>query len=84
MTTIFTLLEQGSMLHRWRLALPLATRSMFRVLALRRAEAAQREAAREVIAVRALARSHRNSDPGFASDLFAAADRFDRERERAL
>jgi hypothetical protein len=54
--------------------------SMFGLSAQWRAEAAQREAANEVTAVRALAHCHRNSDPGFSSDLYAAADRFERER----
>lgn len=80
MTTIFTLLDQGSMLHRWRLALPLAARAMFRLPVHWRADAAQREAAEDAAAVRALAHSYRNSDPGFASDLYAAVDRFERER----
>jgi hypothetical protein len=79
-TTIFTLLEQGSLWHRWRLALPLAARAMFRLPVQWRADAAPREAAEEAAAVRALAHRHRNSDPGFSSDLYAAVDRFERER----
>ena len=79
MTTITTILTQGTRLYRWRLALPSAW-SMFGLSAQRSAAAAQREAAKEVIAVRALAHCHRNSDPGFSSDLYAAADRFERER----
>jgi hypothetical protein len=38
-------------------------------------QGATREAARQVAAVRALADHYRRSDPGFASDLYAAADR---------
>jgi hypothetical protein len=35
----------------------------------------------DAAAPRALANSVRKSDPGFASDLYAAADRHERERE---
>jgi len=35
----------------------------------------------DAAAVRALADSVRKSDPGFASDLYAAADRHERERD---
>jgi hypothetical protein len=42
------------------------------------AEAAALEAAREAAAVRRLADTYRRSDPGFASDLYAAADRYER------
>ncbi len=38
-------------------------------------EPAPRSAAEELAAVRALADSYRRTDPGFASDLYAAADR---------
>lgn len=37
-----------------------------------------RDPVREAAEVRALAESVRHSDPGFASDLFAAADRHER------
>ncbi|MCB2021834.1 MAG: hypothetical protein M9915_18165 [Rhizobacter sp.] len=37
-----------------------------------------RDHSRELAEVRAYAMSVRNSDPGFASDLFAAADRHER------
>jgi hypothetical protein len=40
-----------------------------------KAEPAPRSAAEELAAVRALADSYRRTDPGFASDLYAAADR---------
>lgn len=48
-----------------------------------RAEAAPRSAAEELAAVRALADSYRKSDPGFASDLYAAADRHELASENA-
>lgn len=38
--------------------------------------------ARELAGVRALADRYRRSDPGFASDLYAAADRYERSFER--
>lgn len=44
---------------------------------------AARSAAEELAAVRALANSYRESDPGFASDLYAAADRHERAGEDA-
>ena len=37
----------------------------------------QRDRIRELAEVRALADSVRHSDPGFADDLFAAADRYE-------
>jgi hypothetical protein len=46
-------------------------------------EAAPRSLAEELASVRALADSYRNSDPGFASDLYAAADRHERAFEEA-
>ena len=48
-----------------------------------RVEAAPRSAAEELAAVRALADSYRRSDPGFASDLYAAADRHEIANESA-
>ncbi len=48
-----------------------------------KAEPAARTAAQELAAVRALADSYRQSDPGFASDLYAAADRHERDAEAA-
>jgi hypothetical protein len=42
---------------------------------------ARRSAAEEAANVRALADQYRMSDPGFASDLYAAADRHEREHE---
>jgi hypothetical protein len=49
-------------------------------LALRTAsphDAAAAKTARELAAVRALADRYRRSDPGFASDLYAAAARYE-------
>ena len=46
-----------------------------------KAEPAPRTAAEELTAVRALADSYRRTDPGFASDLYAAADRHERDCE---
>ncbi len=46
-------------------------------------EATPRGLAEELAAVRALAGSYRRSDPGFASDLYAAADRHERAFEQA-
>jgi hypothetical protein len=40
------------------------------------------DAAREAAAVRELAHRYRRSDPGFASDLYAAADRHERAFDR--
>jgi hypothetical protein len=42
------------------------------------ADTPQEAAAREAAPVRALADQYRRSDPGFASDLYAAADRYER------
>lgn len=53
------------------------TRRAWRALTTK-AEAKPRSVAEELAAVRALADSHRPSDPGFASDLYAAADRHER------
>jgi hypothetical protein len=39
---------------------------------------AARDRAREAAAVRALAHTYRNTDRGFAADLYAAADRHER------
>lgn len=46
-------------------------------------EPAARSMADELADVRALADSYRKSDPGFASDLYAAADRHERAHEVA-
>jgi hypothetical protein len=48
-----------------------------------KAETAPRTAAEELAAVRALADSYRQTDPGFASDLYAAADRHELASENA-
>jgi hypothetical protein len=48
-----------------------------------RAEATPRGMAEELASVRALADSYRRSDPGFASDLYAAADRHELASENA-
>jgi hypothetical protein len=44
---------------------------------------ALKSAAEEAASVRALADTYRNSDPSFASDLYAAADRHEHAAERA-
>jgi hypothetical protein len=75
-----TVLTQGTLLYRWRHALLLATRASLRKPADWRAQAALRESADEAAATRALANSFRKSDPGFANDLYAAADRHERDR----
>jgi hypothetical protein len=50
--------------------------ALWQALARRRRErAAEDEGAREIERVRALARHHMRTDPGFAADLLAAADR---------
>jgi hypothetical protein len=81
MTTASTLLTQGTLLYRWCHALLLATRTSLRKPADWRAQAALRESAAAAAVTRALANSVRKSDPGFASDLYAAADRHERDRE---
>ncbi len=48
-----------------------------------KADPAPRGLADELADVRALADSYRSSDPGFASDLYAAADRHERAFEEA-
>ncbi len=48
-----------------------------------KAEPAPRSAAEALAAVRALADSYRRTDTGFASDLYAAADRHERACEKA-
>jgi len=83
-TTITSFLTDGSLLQRWRYALVLATGAMLRRPASRRAVAALRETAENLAAVRALAHRYRESDPGFASDLYAAADRHEREHEAVV
>lgn len=40
-----------------------------------------REAGSDVLAVRALADHYRRIDPGFAADLYAAADRHERDHD---
>jgi hypothetical protein len=68
MTPIMTLAPGATqfLFDRWRQA--------WRAMA-KKAEPAPRSAAEELAAVRALADSYRRTDPGFASDLYAAADR---------
>jgi len=46
-------------------------------------DAAVRSAVDEAASVRALADTYRRSDPSFASDLYAAADRHERAAETA-
>lgn len=58
----------------WRSLLQAAA-SRFGLRATRPADAAAAKAARELAEVRALADRYRRSDPGFASDLYAAAAR---------
>lgn len=60
----------------WR-GLLQAAASRFGLRANRPADAAAVKAARELAAVRALADRYRRSDPGFASDLYAAAARYE-------
>jgi hypothetical protein len=48
-----------------------------------KAERAPRSTADELADVRALADSYRQSDPGIASDLYAAANRHERANESA-
>ena len=50
--------------------------------ALTAEEAAAREVVRQANAVRELADRYRRSDPGFASDLYAAAERYERSFDR--
>ena len=60
--------------------------SLFQRLRLQWATAGQavdHAAAGDAAAVRALADSYRRSDPGFASDLYAAAERHERALEAA-
>ena len=53
-----------------------AVLALWQALARKRGErAAESAAAREIEQVRALARHHMATDPGFAADLLAAADR---------
>ena len=54
--------------------------ALYRLLAglIRAATSPQRRLDKEVQAVRELAWQHRRSDPRFAADLLAAADRFER------
>ena len=51
--------------------------------AINKVEATPRSVAEELADVRALADSYRKSDPGFASDLYAAADRHELANEHA-
>jgi hypothetical protein len=57
-------------------------RSAWRAAATK-APARQRGMADELASVRALADSYRHTDPGFASDLYAAANRHELESEAA-
>lgn len=83
MTPVSTFLAQGTLLYRWRHTLLLPARAILRKPAEWRAKAGVREVGEDAAAVRALADSFRKSDPGFASDLYAAADRHERELEAA-
>jgi len=77
MTTIMTLAPSAThfLFHRIRQAWHAATT---------KPEPPPRSAAEEAAAVRDLADTYRKSDPGFASDLYAAADRHERDAELAL
>ena len=55
----------------------------FWLAATKKVEPAPRSIADELADVRALADTYRKSDPGFASDLYAAADRHERAYEVA-
>lgn len=74
MTNIMTLAPSAThfMLNQWRQA--------WRTV-MTKTQAAPRSLGEELASVRALADSYRNSDPGFASDLYAAADRHERAFE---
>jgi hypothetical protein len=76
MTNIMTLAPGAAhfVLERWRQAWRTVTT---------KAEAAPSSLADELASVRALADSYRRTDPGFASDLYAAADRHERDFEKA-
>jgi hypothetical protein len=75
MTTFTAILpHSGALLHRWTQRWVWPTRDA-------RATAVQ-SAAEEAASVRALADTYRNSDPSFASDLYAAADRHEHDAER--
>jgi hypothetical protein len=77
MTTIMTLAPSAThyLLSRWR---------HIRRAAATKLEVTPRRAAEDAAAVRALADTYRQSDPGFASDLYAAADRHERDIDLAL
>ena len=81
MTTITTFVAQGTGLIRWSQGLLKMTGAWLRGPTHRRAEVMPDETDVDLAAVRALAHSHLKSDPGFASDLYAAADRHERERD---
>ena len=76
MTPIMTLAPSATqfLFNRWRQA----WRAM-----ITKAEPAPRNTAEELAAVRAMADTYRQSDPGFASDLYAAADRHELAIENA-
>jgi hypothetical protein len=73
-TMMATLAPSGALFQRWRQAWRASTQ---------RHDAALHEEGGDAAKVRALADSYRESDPGFASDLYAAADRYERECEAA-
>jgi hypothetical protein len=73
--TLWTLSNAGAVLfQRWRELFARAEPEPVNAIARAAAEAA---------AVRVLADSYRESDPGFARDLYAAADRHEVEAEAA-
>jgi hypothetical protein len=71
-----TLIDLGSPLQRWM-------QRWAGAMGSRAAVAPRRSAVEEAAAVRALADTYRDSDPGFASDLYAAADRHEAAAEAA-
>jgi hypothetical protein len=77
MTNIITLAPGAArfVFNQWRQA--------WRTAVTTKADSAPRSLAEELASVRALADSYRRCDPGFASDLYAAADRHERASENA-
>jgi hypothetical protein len=73
MSTTLTLTPPGQHLARWRQILGTAFNGLRQTTAPPTEDPRLRAAA----AVRELAFSYRQSDPGFASDLYAAADRYE-------
>jgi hypothetical protein len=70
MNATITITPPRAQAARWRQMLEAAVSGWQRPL-----PSPEQAVLRDVAEVRALADSYRNSDPGFASDLYAAADR---------